>query len=67
MRKPKNPVICFMFKNRASNDAVMKVWFVEDESIKSLIEAVCFPRDTSAYIFKKIFNIIFLSTCQYQI
>lgn len=56
-----------MFKNRASNDAVMKVWFVEDESIKSLIEAVCFPRDTSAYIFKKIFNIIFLSMCQYQI
>lgn len=57
-----------MFKNRASNDAVMKVWFVEDESIKSLIDAnaVHFPRDTSAYNFKKMFNIIiFLNKCQY--
>lgn len=55
-----------MFKHKSSSDAVMKVWFVEDESIKSLIEAVYFPRDTSAYIFKKMFNIIiFLSKFQY--
>lgn len=40
--------------------------FFEGDSIKSLIEAVHFPRNTSAYIFKMMFNIIiFFIKCQY--